>query len=152
MRAQVIGIGQVLRGDDGVGLAVVDELERRALPDVELVRVREPSQVVDLVTRASLTVLVDALVAQARAPGSVMVIDPEQLDGRAQVGVSTHGISVAQAIELGRVLHPAAESVRFLLVAVGITVPTAYGRGMSPAVLGAVPRAADAVERLLEET
>lgn len=147
----MIGIGQAERGDDGVGLFVLDELERRGLLDVELVRARDPSQLVELMARAPFTVLVDALVGADRPPGSVHVIDPTQLDERTGIGVSTHGISVAQAIELGRVLSPELASQTLWVVAVGIEPPSRYGREMSPAVLAAVPRAADAVEQLLED-
>ena len=37
-RVVVIGVGNPLRGDDAVGMAVIDHLERRALKNVLLLR------------------------------------------------------------------------------------------------------------------
>ncbi|MEZ0227486.1 MAG: hydrogenase maturation protease, partial [Planctomycetota bacterium] len=101
--ALVLGVGAPV-GDDAVGLEVVRELVRRGLPaGVEAREVVEPSQLVTLIVEAERVVIVDA-VLDGSPPGTVTRIP---LDALASVrSLSTHGVSVFDALELARVLAP----------------------------------------------
>lgn len=148
MSARVVGIGQAVAGDDGVGLAVLDELRRRSVPaGTRLVRLADPVELVSLLESRDPVVLVDAVLATP--PGEVVELGPEELSSQAPQPASSHGMGTARAIELARALSPdgAASSVR--VVAVTIRVPDRYRAGLSPEVAAAVPRAADRVLQLL---
>jgi len=150
MGARVIGLGQASAGDDGVGHAVIDALEKTALPQgTELIRVRDASALVSLVTTPLPVILVDAVVG-ANEVGEVRVFDDDALDATAPSGVSTHGIGVLQALELARALDAdeVTPSVRF--VTVSIEAPRAYREGLSEAVAAAVPRACAVILEALE--
>ena len=67
---RVIGLGQRVAGDDGVGLCVLDALEQDPPAGVELCRVADAAQLVELVQGAERVVVVDAAVA-AGPPGTV---------------------------------------------------------------------------------
>lgn len=149
MRACVVGIGQRAAGDDGVGLAVVEELGRRAVPaGTELVQLSDPMDLLDILESAGeRIVLVDAVLASP--PGVVVELGPEELSGQAPQPASSHGLGAAQAIGLGRALSLEGAISRLRVVAVTIRRPERYRAGLSPEVAAAVPKAADRVLQIL---
>jgi len=151
MRVRVIGIGQPMAGDDGVGLAVVRHLRKLALPErVELMETADPSGLPPLLEDADLVVLVDA-VAGAGRPGRVLHLTPAGLQADGPCGSSTHGLGVGWAIELARTLSPDRIPWRIDLVGISIERPRCLSEGLSAAVAAAVPRAAEEVACILEE-
>ena len=143
MTIRVIGLGQTLAGDDGVGLLVLDELEREPPPGVELHRVSDAAALVELVQGAQRVVIVDAAVG-AGAPGTVRTLQAEALADGEIAPVSTHGIAVGQALELARVLA-GGDLAPTAIVAVAIEPPRGYVTELTPAVRAAIPRAVRAV-------
>jgi hydrogenase nickel insertion protein HypA len=142
MTARVVGLGQRAAADDGVGLAVIDALRARGVPDgVELHACAEASALVELLRTRAPVVLVDAVVG-AGAPGEVVALDPDRIDGRGPTPLSTHGVGVVEALAIARALYPAEVSPRVSVVGVAIEPPGRYSPELSPAVARAVPRAA----------
>ena len=156
MSCIVIGLGQRVVGDDAAGLAVIDELERRgtpgALPDgTVLLKGRDASALLELRPTGQHWIIVDAVLAEPAQVGQVTLLSTDDLDRSARCSVSSHGISVAQALELRRALHaqPTASDVSTVqLVAIGIAPPRRYEDGLSPEVQQGVQRAANLIERL----
>jgi hydrogenase maturation protease len=148
-QARVIGLGQAAAGDDQVGLAVIEHLrEAGASGRVELLVAAEPSALLPLLETAVPVVLVDAVLA---APaGQVLMLEPEELEQRGLSTMSTHGLGVAQAVALARLLSPAAVSPSIHIVAVSISRPERFQQGLSPEVAAAVPRAAEHILRTLD--
>jgi hydrogenase maturation protease len=143
----VVGIGNRLRGDDGAGPAVAERV-REQLGDGVLVVEHdgEPAALLDLLSRARVAVLVDAA-QQGTPPGTCTRIDAGAGPLPAAIGaVSTHGVGLAEAIELGRALGrlpPALDVVCVEGDSYGI------GDGLSPAVAAAIGPAADEVRAAL---
>ena len=146
---RIIGIGQRAAGDDGVGLAVLDELARRHLPpDTELIPLRDPIELIPLLTSPEPLVLIDAVLG---APsGVVLALAPEELSKRATQPASSHGLGVARALELARALAPEHAAPPIRIVAITIAPPSAYCEGLSEEVARAVPQAADRVLGLFD--
>lgn len=147
MRTRVVGIGQRAAGDDGVGIAVIEELRRHRLPEgTALVHLADPMGLVSLLESEERVVLVDAVVASPS--GVVVELGPEELSNQASQPASSHGLGAAQAIELARALSlRATQDLR--VVAITIGRPDRYRVGLSPEVAAAVPKAADHVLELL---
>jgi hydrogenase maturation protease len=101
-RAIVIGVGHRDRADDGIGPAVVDALAHRTDQVVTLVREGDLA-VLPLLWEADDDVVIIDAVADRGPVGQLHEIDPSRL--RSGVGVSTHGVDVADAIELARRLR-----------------------------------------------
>jgi hydrogenase maturation protease len=143
VRACIVGLGERAAGDDAVGPRVIDALRRREIPDsVELCEARDASELVALYAEVERLVLVDAVVDGA-LPGAVSVIDVERLDSASASAVSSHGMSVGQALALGSALYAEARTdVR--VVAVSIARPHEYRAALSPEVEAAVASAAAA--------
>jgi hydrogenase maturation protease len=101
----VIGVGNALRGDDAAGLAVARQVRAVAPAGITVLEHGgEPASLLELWEGARAAVVVDAI-ASGAVPGSVRRIDARQTPlPVALAGASTHGIGVAEAIELGRAL------------------------------------------------
>ena len=81
-RVLVVGVGNVLHGDDGFGVEVVKRLgERRSLPGMTVAEtgIGGIHLVHELMAGYDALVVVDA-VDRGRAPGTVMVIDADVID------------------------------------------------------------------------
>jgi len=104
-RTLVIGIGNPERGDDAAGLAVAAWLAGRLPASVEiLTHDGEAASLLTLLGQASAAYLVDACVSGAPA-GTVRRFDVTTAPlPREPFSVSTHGLGLADAIELARAL------------------------------------------------
>ena len=142
MTACVIGVGNRSAGDDGVGLAVVQRLREMGAPaGVALAEVPEPSGLIPVLESGRPVVLVDAVVGGG-VPGKVLRLTPERLGAPGATPLSTHGISVPQAIDLAHTLAPDGVSPRIVIVGVVIAAAERYCDRLSPPVAEAVDRAA----------
>ncbi len=153
MAARIIAIGQRMAGDDGVGLAVLDRLRQGALPPgTELLEVTDATALIALLETRLPVILLDAVVGSGPV-GEVIEFDALE-DALAPGGaspVSTHGVNVAQAVALARVLSPLAEACSVSVVGVRIAPPRRYTVGLSEEVAAAVPRAAALVMNRIGE-
>ena len=152
----VAGFGNVLRGDDGFGVAVARRLGDGAVPDgvrVLDVGIGGIHLVQELLDPVDALVVVDA-VDLGRPPGTVLVIAPDVLDVAAMSPSERHDqladmhyATPERAFMLARGLAvlPASLSV------VGCQPVDAerLGEGLSPAVRGAVGTAIAEVRRLV---
>lgn len=132
----VIGLGNCLRRDDGVGVAAADALAELAWPDVIVTTgIAEPTAVLEAWTGAGLAVIIDAATVTPATPGQIHRYRLDELPTEAD-GLSSHSIDIgrthALARELGRL---PGEGVVFAVE----TEDTGPGAGLSPRVERAVP-------------
>jgi hydrogenase maturation protease len=101
----VIGIGNPDRGDDAAGRAVARLLAEMHLEGADIVeRKGEVTELMAAMTEASTVYLVDASLTGA-APGTVTRFDVGQNPlPQEAFSASTHGLGLAQAVELARTL------------------------------------------------
>ncbi len=142
----VIGVGNPLARDEGVGIRVIERLHRRRLPaGVEVVDAgTDLVGVLPRMAEARRCVLVDAVRAGGR-PGEVHRLALEEVLERAGAEApwrSAHDLSVVGALRLAREtglrLPPT--------VLVGVEpAEVALGEGLTPAVEAAVESAVEAV-------
>ena len=145
-RAVVIGIGNPDRADDGAGREAVRRLRGRVPPGVELHALDgEPAALLAALDGAAAAWLIDAC-ASGAPPGTVHRLDAaaEPLP-RESFALSSHGLGLAEALELARALGQLPPScVVFAIEGAGF----APGAPLSPAAEAGV---AEAVARLLRE-
>lgn len=148
-RAAVIGIGNELRRDDGIGPAVAAEVQRREIPGVRVViSDGEPTGLLDAWAGVRLAVVIDAVVGEPATPGRWGRIVADHLS--LPTGTAgTHGLGVPKAIELGRVLDRMPQQLIVYAIKVA---DVSIGLGLSAPVAAAVPALADAVLGELEHT
>ncbi len=142
----VIGCGNEFASDDAVGLQVIRSLKEVKLPDgVSLIEAGTPGlNLLDLWDRADRVIIVDAVKSGA-TPGTVHSFDASLLPPRDVMPVSSHGLNIIDAVELGRLLErlPA----QLTIIGVEILSEEPFRVGLTPEVEAAVPRAR---ERVLE--
>lgn len=97
----ILGCGNRQRGDDAAGLLVAERL--RALGIAAEACSGEISDLIEAWARADDVIVIDAVVSGAPA-GTVHVWDGQHPPAFATSGGSTHGLGVAEAIELARAL------------------------------------------------
>ena len=142
----VVGVGNSLARDEGVGPAAVERLKAESLP----AGTRLLDAGTDLLTAmagfagADRVILIDAMRAGG-APGTIYRLTLEELEKRTRAGasaLSAHGFGVVEAVGLAR-----AAGMRFPpTVVVGVEPgEVAFGEGLSPAVEAAMPRLVAAV-------
>ena len=104
MTALVVGIGNRSRGDDAVGPEVASLVARRHLPGVAVVVLEQPLALVEHLGTHDHVVVVDATSPRGH-PGRVHVrqvgAGPLRRDPPA---LGSHGLGVAEAVELARAL------------------------------------------------
>lgn len=143
----IVGMGNPHRSDDAVGRHVIRLL--RDDPPAGAVLLELDGQVADLVEvvrQARSVIVIDACGNMGQA-GRIHRLDAGCGDDiSAPPAMSTHGLGLAEAVALARILNVLPE--RFLIYAVeGRTF--AFGDGLSPDVAAAVPRVAAAVRQEL---
>lgn len=137
----VIGIGNTFRRDDGVGIAVADEIARRAPGNVGVVcGTGEPAAMLDAWGGARLAVVVDAATGADSQPGRIRRCGIDEVAVGA--GLSSHAVSLRQTCELGGTLDRLPERLVVFTVA---AADTGHGVGLTPAVAAAVPAVVAAV-------
>ena len=105
-RVLVIGVGNTLRGDDGVGVAVARSLAGQTLPDGVCVLEggTEGLNLLFEMEHAGRVILIDAA-DMGKAPGEVSVIDGKLLDGSIKGSFSSvHGMGIAEVLAVGRAI------------------------------------------------
>ncbi len=152
VKTLIVGLGNPILGDDGVGWRVAEQLNRQELP---------PGVEVDTLAYGGLSlmerlvgyqraIIVDALATGKFPIGSVHVFPLETLDNPflGHMG-SAHEASLQTALEMGRALG---EDLPEKVTVVAVESPYVYDLSdeLSPQAAEAVPEAVRAVMELLE--
>ncbi|SFR13627.1 hydrogenase maturation protease [Desulfoscipio geothermicus] len=144
----VIGLGNDLAGDDGVGTAVVRKLmaEKRLPGGVEIIEAGIPGlSLVEMMLGADKVVLVDSFLG-GTAPGTVRRFAEKELPPVGYNAGQSHGIGLREALSFARGVMPGRFPAEVVVVGVEIERTRRWAAGLSSAVQAAVDRAADMVE------
>ena len=141
-RAVVVGLGNPLLSDDGVGIYAARLLAERLAGAP--VAVEESSwggmRFLDLLTGYERAVIIDAIQWRHGPPGTVYRLPPDEAVPTVRA-VSFHDISLGTALALGKQLGiPLPTELVFLAVEAGDVLTVA--EGCSPEVAGALPAVA----------
>lgn len=151
-RTLVLGLGNPILGDDGVGLAVAQVLCARlaGVPAVEVdTEPRGGLRVVERMAGYERVVLIDAL-CSGRVPGSVLRLTLGAIP--TQHNASGHDVNLATALALVRASGLAVPRVEDIhIVAIEVEQVDTFGTTLTQHVADAVERAARLVERILAE-
>jgi hydrogenase maturation protease len=149
VRTRIIGIGQPAAGDDNAGIAVVRVLREQPVPaGIDIHEITDPARLVELLDGIQKAILIDAIISN-NIPGSITCLTPEDLAAQPVTPLSSHGMSVADAIGLAHTLAPETAGCDIHIIGITIEPPTRYSHTMSAPVAAAVPRAAGLIINLL---
>jgi hydrogenase maturation protease len=163
MRTIVIGLGNPILGDDGVGWRVIEEIQRNlTLPPTPLLK-GEGSQVdfeclslggIGLMERLigyDGAILIDAFESEAEDVGSILIRKLNELPNYSAFHVtSAHDTSLQNALQLGKTMGAhLPEDVTVIGIAIRGILD--FGEELSPPVAEAVPEAAHIALNLLKQ-
>ena len=139
----VLGMGNPILSDDGVGLLVAERLRSVTLPDgVEVLQSEVAGlRLLELVRGFTRVIIIDALKSPAevgREPGEIVRYEAQDFKGGQRYG-SAHSIGLGTVLELGRKLgYDMPEDVTvFAIEAVDVET---FGEELSPPVAAAAQR------------
>ncbi len=142
----VLGIGNILLRDEGVGVRVIEQMQKMHLPDeVELVDGGTAgADLLDVLAERRKVVVIDAVQAEAE-PGTVLRFNADDLVQPERVGISLHELGLGQALTMTKQLGCAPGNV----VVFGIKPKdTTCGLDLSAEIASRVP---DVIRLVLEE-
>lgn len=148
-RALVLGVGNPILSDDGVGIHVARELGARGLPGVTVEELPAGGlELLDLVLDHDVVVIVDAIQTSGGKPGQIHELEERDFE-RAVHGSSPHGVNIATALALGRKLVPERmpHTVRYVAIEAADLVNVC--EKLTPPVQEALPKAVALVEMIL---
>lgn len=152
MKTILIGLGNPILGDDGVGWKVVEEATRQLPPDVSAGIECLSLGGIGLMERLigyDRAIIVDSFIAEKEEIGSILIRKLDDLpDYSAYHITSAHDTSLQNALRLGR------EMGAYLpeeVIVIGIAIQTIreFGEELSPPVAEAAPKAARMALELL---
>lgn len=153
MRTLVLGLGNDLFGDDGVGLHLVNSLraefagQRVSSGSIDfLASTSTGLALLDLVTGYDRLIIIDTIKLEKPKTGTVRVL--EEKDLRAIPGPSPHYLSFPQVLAIGRA---AGLSVPKELTIIAIEAKNIYhlGEGLSPEMEAKLPEILSRIKSLL---
>ncbi len=142
----ILGLGNPIRGDDGVGIRAARELKKHPLPEgVEVKEAEEAGlRLLDLIEGYDEVLIVDAL--PSREEGKVYEIEPSEWTNAGQ-GPSPHYFGLPQVLEWGKRMGLRLPR-RLKIVGVGIRPLQPFREGLSAKVEASLPQV---VKKLREE-
>ncbi len=158
MKTLVLGLGNELFGDDGVGIHVVRAL-RKELEGLEEKKPRLSGAVfeecsvsglalLDVIAGYEALIIVDTIKKSRPKTGKIRIL--EQKDLRHIPGPSPHYVSVPQCLEIGKKLGLEVPS-RIKIVAVEARNMYNLGEGLSEEMARAIPAVIERVKDILNE-
>jgi hydrogenase maturation protease len=146
-RPLILGLGNSLMGDDGVGIWVADLLSADPTVTAHADVIAAGTDLLnrfDDFTGRTRVILVDAIACEGE-PGRISVVDEAIVEDSRQFA---HSLSAPQVVELFQTVMPHLRNARFTWVLIGVA-SAGIGRPISTAVAAAVQPAADLVKGML---
>lgn len=147
LKTLVLGMGNTILCDDGVGIYVVREVARRV--EREDVDFGEASvgglRILDVVGGYERVIMIDAIQTSDGQPGEIRRLSP--LDFRLSLHAgSSHDLSLPGALALGRGMGlTLPDDEDFIIVAIEVEDVLTFGEECTPVVEQAISRAVDMV-------
>ena len=149
MKILVLGLGNDILGDDGVGLVLVRRLKGMLPPEVELLETYESGwNLLDLFVDQDAAILVDAIQTQKEKPGHIYTFDADSLSSLPSA--SPHFVGIPEVLEMGKSMG-LKMPITVSLVAVEIPFSLEVGDAMTAPVKDAIPEALKIVQSQVEK-
>jgi hydrogenase maturation protease len=145
MKTLILGLGNEILSDDGVGLYVARELKKTIIR--EDITVAEASLaglgLLDLLTGYERAIIIDAIQTREGEKGQVYRLDSNTFDATRHTA-STHNVNFASALDLGHKLGLALPT-QIVIFAIEAADVTTFSEDCTPEVKKAIPKCAEMV-------
>jgi len=151
VKTLVLGVGNPILSDDGVGIHVARIIRDRRLPDVDVEELPAGGlELLDCVLGYDAVVIIDAIQTRGGKPGDFYQMEEKDFEKTVH-GASPHGVNIATALALGREIVPERMPRRIVFVAVEAADLVNVGETLTPRVQAKLPEIADFVEGRIRE-
>ena len=141
MKTLVLGIGNSILGDDGVGVRVAQELAGKIKNDN--IDVRDVGidglNLLDLILGYDKLIVIDAVLTEREKVGEVYRFKPENVYDPSRSAISPHHFNLSTTIEIGKKLFPGRMPEEVIAFAVGTEEATMVTEEMTGRVKDALP-------------
>ena len=151
MKTLVLGIGNPILGDDGVGFHVIQQLLHEVgdtSPDIDM---KDASigglSVLDVIIGYDRVVLVDAIKTDCGETGEVYKLRPEDFTSTVHLATSAHDTNLATAVEIGKEFAAAQMPKEIVIFAIEVDEVAVFTEEMTEKVRKAVPKVVNLVLR-----
>jgi len=137
MKTLILGMGNPILTDDGVGIKIAQRLKERK-PELEVIETSEAGlALLDLMVGYDKLIVIDSIITGKGEPGELYKLEMEALKPAAELS-SSHGIDIATTYEIGQRLgYKMPEQIS--LYAVEIEDNTTFGEECTGEVEGRIP-------------
>lgn len=147
-RTLIVGVGNPILSDDGVGIHVARKLRDLGLEGVDVEELPASGlELLDMVLGYDRVVIVDAIVTDKGRPGEFHVLEENAFE-RTVHGSTPHGINIATALAMGRKIIPEKMPKEVFFVAIEADDIVNVSESMTPPVEAAIP---SIVNRIVSE-
>lgn len=144
----VLGIGNTIRGDDGVGIQIATEYRHKI--DQDQVTVAESCSsglsLLDFLAGYEQVIIIDAIHTVDGKPGDIYRIQPETFQYTRHLAFA-HDVSLANVLQIGRRVGLVMPN-EIVIFAVEVADTGTFGEDCTPSVRQAIPQC---VDMILEE-
>jgi len=144
MRIVVLGVGNILLSDEGIGVRAIEELGQRYQPppEVELIDGGTSAmELLDDLANCDLLIIADCVRA-GKSPGTLLRLQDEEIPALFRTKLSPHQVGLPDVLATLLITHEApAHTILF-----GVEPETlATGMGLTPTVAAVLPGLVDAI-------
>jgi len=152
VRVLVLGVGNPILSDDGVGIHVAREMGKKNLPGVHIEELPASGlELLDVVLDHDKVIIIDAIQTKDGVPGDIHILVEKDFE-RSVHGSSPHGINIATALALGRKVVPERMPKEVVFIAVEAEDLVNVKEQLTPKVQAAIPRIIKMVEDEVKRT
>jgi hydrogenase maturation protease len=149
VKVLILGVGNPILSDDGVGIHVARELKKRKMPGVDVEELAASGlELLDVVRGYDKVVIIDAIQTTEGTPGELYILEEKDFE-KSIHGSSPHGINIATALALGRKLVPNEMPKEVVFFAVEAEDLVNVSERLTPKVAKALPRIVEQVRKEL---
>ncbi len=138
-KIKVLGCGNTLMGDDGVGIRVIERLQEMKLPEnVEVIDAGVGGlSILSWIEDADKAVIVDAVQTGNEPPGTVYEFTDKELPPSNMFMLSLHDLNLVDTINMGRVVQKMPDEI--VIIGVEVKRVAEFTKGLTPEVEAALP-------------
>jgi len=150
VRTLILGLGNPLRRDDGVGIKVARSLREEGIPaEVEVLEAATSGlDLLEIITEYERVIIVDAIVSGEGLPGEIHKLNLSDLSPRSGL-VLSHGIDLPTVVRLGEALG-LPQPKEIVIFAVEAEDVSSFSEECTPRVEAAIPQVVELVLGELE--
>ena len=143
----VMGIGNILLSDEGVGIRIIEALQKKEYPDyVEVIDGGTGTlDLLEIISNRERVIIIDAVTGGSK-PGTVYRFTPDDIRIKKLAPVSTHQFGFMEIIDMAKLMGDLPADI----VIIGIEPEILnWGMDLSPEVLAVIPKVLKLIENEL---